>query len=410
MNRFTTRLVCTVSLVLLALSARAAAQPMPFEDVVRNLTNADPKVRVSAVRLLQEARYPESVVPLAALVNDPVDGIQLETMAAELSFFLVDPEPARPRSRGFVDLGLEGAGPAAFELGPLAAWPRPAPPELVAALLQALNDSHKGVRLEAIYTLGVLARPPLGDEAAGQLIKALEHPDPVVRAGAARVIGRLAVSSAADALFKAINDGKAEVRYAAMSALGDVRDPRAVQSLTEQFNYYGKGPGAVAALDALARIGHPSSVGLFKASLSSKDPALRRAAAEGLGRAGAKAEVESLQIDSTMDESNPVRAAVAFALLKLGLNFTARLLDFLETESTARQVQAYLIELGPPMVPSLLPRLLEPEKATRKYLAEVLGVIGDRQAADALSPLTKDDDDTVAAAATTAIERIKMRH
>lgn len=383
---------------------------MPFEDVVRNLKNPDPKLRMSAVRLLEEARYPESVVPLAALVNDPVDNIQLETIAAELSLFLVEPHAKGDAPTGFVDLKLDGRGPAAFELGPLAVWSQSAPPELVSALLEALNDQNRRVRMEAIYTLGVVARPPLREEAAQQLIKALEHVDPVVRAGAARVIGRLALSSATDGLFDAVNDSHADVRYAAMRALGDIGHDRAVQTLTDQFNYHGKGPGAMASLEALAKIGHPSSIDLFKAGLESKDPSLRRAAVEGLGRAGAKAEIASLQIESATDEADPVRAATAFALVKLGQNYTARLLDFLEKDSTARQVQAYLIELGPPTVSSILPRLLEPEKSTRKYLVEVLGLIGTREAVDALTALTRDDDGAVASAAATSIERLRMAH
>ena len=44
----------------------AGAQPARFDDVVRNLRNPDPKVRLSAVRLLREAKYPEAIVPMAA--------------------------------------------------------------------------------------------------------------------------------------------------------------------------------------------------------------------------------------------------------------------------------------------------------------------------------------------------------
>ena len=69
-----------------------------------------------------------------------------------------------------------------------------------------------------------------------------------------------------------------------MRALGDIRDERAVQALMEQLKFYGKGDGAWSALDALARIAHPSSAPLFKTRISDKDPFMRRAAAEGLAR------------------------------------------------------------------------------------------------------------------------------
>ena len=49
-------------LTTLVLSAAVAAwaQPARFDDVVRNLRNPDPKIRLNSVRLLREARYPSS--------------------------------------------------------------------------------------------------------------------------------------------------------------------------------------------------------------------------------------------------------------------------------------------------------------------------------------------------------------
>jgi HEAT repeat protein len=268
------------------LSAPAAAQQLRFDDVVRNLRNPDPKIRLSAVRLLRDAKYPESIEPMATLVVDPVDQVQLEAIAAELSFFLVE-EVKGKRMLGFV---IERRNPAvaavAFDLGPAAVWPRPVPTALVSSLLQAIDDETARVRLEATYALGVIARPPLAADDQQRLIKALDHYDPAVRAAAARVIGRVQLTGAGDALMKAINDSSADVRYAAMRALGSIKDTRAVAALTEQLAFYRKGEGASAALDALAQIAQPASAGLFKERLTDKDPDIRRAAAEGLGRLG----------------------------------------------------------------------------------------------------------------------------
>ncbi len=91
-----------------------------------------------------------------------------------------------------------------------------------------------------------------------------------------------------------------------------------MQALTEQLNFYGKGKGPWSALDALARIAHPSSVPLFKARIADKDPFLRRAAAEGLGRTGDKTSIASFETSTEMDDSEMVRAAMAFALQKTG--------------------------------------------------------------------------------------------
>ena len=296
---------------------------------------------------------------------------------------------------------------AAFDRGPVALWPRRAPSALVSCLLQAIDDENAKVRLEATYALGVIARPPLSSEDEQRLIKALDHYDPAVRAAAARVIGRLQVTAAGDTLIKAVNDSSAEVRYAAMRALGSIKDARAVQTLTEQFAYYRKGEGAWAALDALAHLAQPASTALFKERLADKDPYLRRAAAEGLGRIGDSASIDELVRNATTDDAEMVRMAMAFALAKLGRNYVTRIVDTMDSAKMLPQAQDYLIELGPPIIKDLYPRLQESEPSIRSGVAEVLGIIGGEEALPALQAVTQDHDPEVAAAAKRAIARIK---
>ena len=241
------------------------------------------------------------------------------------------------------------------------------------------------------------------------MIKALDHYDPVIRAGAARVIGRLNVTGAGDALLRAVSDSQAPVRYAALRALGEIHDVRAVQPLTEQLNFYGKGEGAWSALDGLARIADPSSVPLFKARLADKDPFLRRAAAEGLGRAGDSSELPALEIGAGNDPAETARAAMAFALQKLGRNYVPRLVESLASPKTATQAAEYFVELGTPVAPQLLSHLQDPSPEVRANVAIVLGVIGDARSIDALQPLTQDKDRVVAQSAARAVERLKAR-
>lgn len=390
----------------LVLCGSAAAQPASYQDVVRNLRNPDPKVRVSAIRLLRESRYPQAAGPIAPLVTDPINQVQLEAIAAELSFFLVEDIPAKKKVAFLVEVRNAGPAATAFELGPLAVWPHPVPPELVRGLLEAVDDEDKRVRTEAIYTLGTIVRPPLAADAVPQLIKALDHYDPAIRAAAARVAGRLDVKASADALINAMNDSKSDVRFAAMRALGAIGEDRAVQALTEQFNFYGKGEGAASALDALARIADPSSVPLFKSQLSSKDPFLSRAAADGLGRTGDRTELSTLQERAGNDPSEMVRAAMAFALQKIGHHYVPRLVEFMTSARLAPQIAEYLIELGPQVVPELLPHLQDSNTAIRANVAQVLGVLGGPAATAALHSLADDRDRVVSQAATRAIERL----
>jgi HEAT repeat protein len=263
------------------------------------------------------------------------------------------------------------------------------------------------VRLEAIYALGVIGKAPLEADQVQRLIKALDHYDPAVRAAAARVIGRLEVKDTGDALLKAVNDSQADVRYAAMRALGAIRDTRAVAALTEQLAFYKKGEGAWSALDALAQIGDPASVPVFKERLADKDQYIRRAATEGLGRAGDVASVEVLEKNVTTDDSVMVRLAAAFALQKLGRNYASRLADMMNSSKVMAQGQEYLIELGPSMLPTLLPRLQDPDADVREALVDVVGIIGDASNLPALEAAAKDRDDSVASAAKRAIARLQ---
>jgi HEAT repeat protein len=391
---------------LLAIGTTVTAQQLRFDDVVRNLRNPDPKTRGAAIRLLRDAKYPEAVAPVAPLILDPIDDIQLEAISAELSFFLE--QDVKPKKMvGFVVEKRRGAvAAAAFDLGPLAVWPRAVPPELTSSLLQAVDDDNAKVRLEAIYATGVIAKAPLADADAQRLIKALDHYDPAVRAAAARVIGRLEVKEAGDALIKAITDSQSDVRYSAMRALGAIHEPRAIVALTEQLAFYKKGEGAWSALDALAQIGSPVSAPLFKDRLQDKDPFARRAAIEGLGRAGDTASLDVLEKTVTMDESVMVRLATAFALQKLGRNYLARIVDLMNSK-TFTQGQGYLIELGPAAVPTVVPRLQDPDPGLREALVDVLGVLGNDTTIAVLEPLTKDRDTSVAAAAKRAIARLQ---
>jgi HEAT repeat protein len=399
---------------VLALTAAASAQQLRFDDVVRNLKNPDPKARAAAVRLLRDAKYPEAMAPMAAVVNDPVEEIQLEAIDAELSFFLPDQDvKARKMIGHVIEQRKSAIAMAAFDLGPLVVWPRAAPPELVSALLQAVDDKSAKVRLEAIYAIGVAAMPPLTSLSAEQsqrLIKALDHFDPAVRTGAARVIGRLKVATAGDALIKAVNDSHPDVRYAAMRALGEIRQQSAVQALTEQFAFYKKGEGASSALDALARIAAAPSIPLFKERLKDQDPSIRRAAIEGIGRTGETSSADAIEKILGTDESPMVRMAAAFSLQKLGRNYVGRLADMMTSPKTAEQGAEYLVELGPSVAPAVIPRLQDPEPVMRESIADVLGALG---GPDAVPPLqaaaAKDPTGAGAVAAKRAIARIQSR-
>jgi HEAT repeat protein len=100
---------------------------------------------------------------------------------------------------------------------------------------------------------------------------------------------------------------------------------------------------------------------------------------------------------------------MAFAMYKGGHpNYLGRMIDSLDSDRLAPQIQGYMMELGPSVVQSAIPRLKEPDESVRRNLAAVLGMLGDQSTVAALTPLTTDRDRSVASTATHAIERINM--
>jgi HEAT repeat protein len=386
---------------------RSGEQQVRFDDVVRNLRNPDPQARLESLRLLKDAGYLEAIGPVAPLVNDPVDDVQLAALDTELSFYTVEPVNARKRVALVVEVRGASTAEAVFEAGPLAVWPRAVPAELITALLKAVDDDNAKVRLEAIYTLGAIARPPVAQVHVPGLVSALDHYDPPIRAAAAKVIGRLKVEGLVDALVKAVNDSQDPVRFAAMRALGQVRAATAVTALTEQLEYYERGEGAWSALDALAHIAHPSSVAVFQARLTDRDPFIRRAALEGLARTKDASSVPAIERAGT-DRSPMVRAAAAFALQMLGRAEHGRLAQFLSSDDLAPQIAGYFLELGRGASVGLLPSLKDANASVRGNAAVVLGAIGDPSHVNALQPLLHDRDRDVVRAAERAIQRLKM--
>jgi HEAT repeat protein len=391
----------------LAAPGTAMAQ-RTYDAVVRDLRSTDPATRVAAMRSLAASGYPEALVPLSELLTDPIDDIQLEALDTVLDFFVVERPPTRRRVAGIIEVrGARGAQ-AVYEAGPFVLLPRPVPPQLVAGLAGAMRDQNPRVRVNATYTLGVVARPPVERVAADVLAAALGDPVVEMRVAAARVMGGLRVAGADDALIAAMNDPDRQVRMAAMRSLGDIREARAVQALGEQLAFHGTGPIAEAAFDALARIAHPSSVAMFLVRLEDRAPTIRRLAAEGLARAGQAFEPSVMARRAEQEKDAEARLAMAYALQTTGYDAMPRIVDALQQPRLEAQAMAYLVELGLRAVPALGPYLASPTPRVRERVAMTLGVIGGDAALAELDRATSDPDREVARAVERAIARARM--
>lgn len=234
------------------------------------------------------------------------------------------------------DDGIEGA----FDAGLVPTIP--ITPGSFAAPLALLQSGTGRDRTEAAYAFGVLAgRSAKGvasaDLAAAtqSLIQMMQSADRRSRIAGARVTGRLfavPLDGAAgsvnpppgtlDAVFGVFNQDDEFDQLAAMDALGLLRAANAVASLTERYTFYrdsGSRSLAGGALEALARIGDPSSVAL----------------------------VRQVATDKWAGGKDATALAVVFArerLLKDGS--MVALQQALNDKSRRAQARGYLIELG----------------------------------------------------------------
>ena len=403
-------------------SVGAAAQ-VSSEQAVRDLASPDANVRLRGAQRLKEAALPEAAVPLAALVTDPQDDVQFEAIAAELNIFLADKIVPRKRVGLLIEVRNKIAADAAFSAGPLAIGPRPVPMEVLTALRTAVRDDNPRVGLEALYAFGTLAVEPGGNRrrdvlrsAGPDLAAMVGAADPALRLAAVRVIGRLFVKrpqdqpidpGVGDAVVSALNDNDRVVKSAAMAALGAMRYERAVQALTDLFQYYGRGDLGTAAFDALAQIAHPANAALFSAQLAGKNAALKEIAIEGLGRLGDRSKLADVEAALQGERNDSVLLAGRFASVLLENLPIDTLTEALTQPRQRDQARQYLVEIAPGRSAAFNRQAQDPDARLRADVADILGLGGDEAALAIVEPMVNDRDPQVARAAGRAVARLR---
>lgn len=394
-----------VLLLCLVVSAPAAAQISPeWQDVIRHLRNPDANARLDAVNRLADAGFRAAAEPAAGLLTDPDDRVQLAAIEAQLAFFQAD----RPGGGGLLGRGgSRSAAQDAFEAGPLLRGASPAPAVVLEQLLTAVRDDTARVRFDALHTFGFLAEAPLPADLATKLAAELDHYDPIIRAATARVIGRLRVESAADALAVALVDTNAVVRRYATETMGILRDRQVAGPLREQLSR-ARGEMVGVTLLALARIGSSDDLALFRQRLVDRAPDVRRAAVEGLGVLGDRDSVAAIEGLLKNDRAAEVRLAAACALQRLGQQQSHVIAPMLVLRDVNAQARDCLVEIGPTAVPGIFATLqVATDSRHRADLVQLVGYLGSATDVAALEPLATDRDERVRRAVTHAIARLR---
>lgn len=137
-----------------------------------------------------------------------------------------------------------------------------ADPRATKALLHVLNDQDDEVARRAIFALGRIGSPQaltvliaglghadaercntlstavqgFGIAALAPLTSGLQHEQASVRAHAADILGLIGHAESTPALARALKDSEWDVRFAALSALGNLPDPQAANAIREAIN------------------------------------------------------------------------------------------------------------------------------------------------------------------------------
>ena len=389
---------CAALISLPATSRSAAAQDAPsIRQLSDDVNSSDAGVRRKALKGLS-AMGSEALAPLSLLVADPVRSIRGDAISAVAAIYVQPP----PKKR-------VGSAQDAFDWGPFRVSPWALPPALVPNLVKALSDDWPSIRRDAVYTLGVVLPAPADRPTGDELIYSLSDQAGEVRAAAAKALGRLRVTWAGDALIGRIVDPELPVRLASMRALGEIREARALVALREQLEFYGRGSAGRTALEALARIAHPSSASLLAEQRLSTQEENRRYGYEGLARLGGVPEGDAVAVEKlSTEEKNPeVIGAMTFALAAAGKPYIDKIVQALANDDTADQAQEYLLELGDAQPGVLLPHLQDPLPAVRERVAMVVGFVGGPNAEAALTTLSRDGDPAVRRAAEMALLRMR---
>jgi len=241
-------------------------------------------------------------------------------------------------------------------------------PGAVRALLPLFRTEDNERLVRFVVTLGGRAVPPL--------VEALSDPDPFIAETAAGLLGELRAKEAVPAL-TAFARGTGLRRYAAVWALGEIKDPASIPVLVAALS--DSNPGvAKAATRALINIGKravPAIVAALPASAGAPRKAMLRALEDIEDTRAEEAVLAVLE-----SESDPaVKAAAARALGKCG---------------TARSY-------GP-----LEKWLLAGDPAVRVECAWSLGILGARSAEAALRQTLEDPDPNVREWSARALENI----
>lgn len=263
--------------------------------------------------------------------------------------------------------------------------------EALSIMRKALREDPKNAKLlrqqvilflhseDVNYAIAAYRRLQEVDADNPVLLKAVRHPNPVVRVTASKALGFLKSPDSASALIEATRDQEKSVRQAAVLALGDLKDPKAIPALIEALDddfWYVRAEAA----SALGKIGDAKAATRLFGMLDDEDSYVRdnaRIALQDL----ANEENRGAYLKALDSNNRQTQLMAAMALAQTGDN---------------SGINTLLEELNNPDSPELMTAI----KAASK-------LVGSQQILAPLRKLVGHNNDSIAANAILALGELK---
>ena len=253
------------------------------------------------------------------------------------------------------------------------------------ALLLAVHDPDASVKWRAVYAI---EKQPVLPRTCQTLTECLESDDPLVRAHAARALGKLECHGGAKPLLALLSDADPRVAVNAARALGDLKSKDAVQPLaTIVMSHKSHDLRAVAA-EALEKIGEKGARDALMQGLMDKSVLVRTHSVRAL--AACLGEKSEMFIDQARrDGSRLVRAAAIECYGQAGITKRTAEIDRIAVGDKDPMMRAAAVsalgKLKDPGVPPLLPpKLVDPDYTVAGAAVTAIGEQEYRAAVPAL--------------------------
>ena len=310
------------SATLLLVSLLSGCQDADRGIAYKELRSESPQERADAASRLGQARAPEAVGSLVAVLDDPDETVRVTAIRA---------------------LGQIGDRRA------------------VPALVQRVEDPLASVRLALCQALGQL-RDPAG---IPTLTALLHDPDETIRLGAARALGKIEGGAGSGTLLSAaLRDPSEAVRRHARKVLVEHRSPDVLRELTAALG--AKEPEVRArAAQVLADLGERAAVPALLPALADPSPEVRAVVAHALGKTAPEAPevLEGLKQRLQIEDDPLCQVDLAWNLARGGDRTGLPLIRELLLKGTSEAVQAEsamaLGEVGEKNDIALLHRVLD---------------------------------------------------